>query len=104
MGFIFACKDESCKWLAQTVANSKLGEVREVKWDARRKKRVVRTWRYVNDVPIWYDERDPFMVNHFSLDIRVEGAKKPTYFNSWVTDKAITGANVAYSGLSLQSP
>ena len=36
------------------------------------------------------------MVNHFSLDIRVEGAKKPTYFNSWVTDKAITDANVAH--------
>jgi len=95
-GFIFTCKDESHKWLAQTVANSKLGEVREVKWDARRKKRVVRTWRYVNEVPIRYDEREPFMVNHLSLDIRVEGAKKRPTSNSWVTDKAITDANVAH--------
>jgi len=51
-GFIFTCRDESHKWLAETVANSKLSEAREVKWDARRKKCVVRTWRYVNDVPI----------------------------------------------------
>jgi hypothetical protein len=94
--FIFTCKEESHKWLAETVANSYLHEVREVKWDARKKKHVAYTWKYLNGVPIRYDEQDQFMVNHLSFEIRLEGAKKPSYFNSWVTNKAITDMNVAY--------
>ena len=64
--------------------NSYLHEIREVKWDARKKKRVVYTWQYLNGVPIRYDERDPFLVNYFSFEIRPEGAKKPSY-SKWVT-------------------
>jgi hypothetical protein len=94
--FIFTCKEETHKWLTETITNSYLQEVREEKWDARKKKRVVYTWKYLNEVPIRYDERDPFMVNYFSLEIRVEGAKKPSYFNSWITNKVITDMNVAY--------
>jgi hypothetical protein len=35
-------------------------------------------------------------VNYFSLEIRTEGASKPGYSNSWVTDKRLTDMNVVY--------
>ena len=95
-GFIFTCKEESHKWLYETVHNSYLKEVREVKWDARKKKRVVYTWKYLNGVPIRYDEKDPFLVNYMSFEIRAEGALKPSYSNSWITNKEISDGNVAY--------
>jgi hypothetical protein len=94
--FIFTCKEESHKWLTETISNSYLHEVREVKWNAQKKKHLVYTWRYLNDVPIRYDEHDPFMVNYFSYEIRTEGAKKPNYRNSWITNKPVTSMNVAY--------
>ena len=94
--FIFTCKEESHPWLTGTVKNSYLHEVRDVRWDARKKKHVVHTWRYLNAVPVRYDEKDPFMVNYFSYEIRAEGSKKPSYSNSWVTSKPITDLNVAY--------
>jgi len=94
--FIFTCKEESHKWLTETVANSCLHEVKEEKWDPRKKKRVAYTWKYLNGVPIRYDERNQFMVNYFSFEIKAEGAKKPSYSNSWITNKTITDNNVAY--------
>jgi hypothetical protein len=93
-GFIFTCKEESHKWLYETIQNSFMREVREEKWDARKKKRVVYTWKYLNDVPIRYDERDPFPVNYFSMEIRPEGAAKPSFSNSWITNKTICDMNV----------
>jgi len=94
--FIFTCKEESHRWLAETVKNSFMQEKREVKWDARKKKHIVYTWRYLNGVPIRYDEKDPFMVNYFSFEIRAKGASKASYRNSWVTNKAISDLNVAH--------
>jgi hypothetical protein len=94
--FIFTCKEESHPWLTETVRNSYMHEVKEEKWDARKKKRVEYTWKYLNGVPIRYDESEPFEVNYFSMEIRAEGAKKPSYYNSWITNKAITDQNVAY--------
>ena len=94
--FIFTCKDESHKWLSETISNSYLHEVRDVKWDARKKKRIVYTWRYLNGVPIRYDEQNPFLVNYFSFEIKAEGATKPNYNNSWITNKPITDMNVSY--------
>jgi hypothetical protein len=94
--FIFTCKEESHKWLMETVKNSYVPEIRDEKWDARKKKRVEYVWRYLNGVPIRYDEKDPFLVNYFSYETRVEGAKKTSYSNSWVTNKAVTDMNVAH--------
>jgi hypothetical protein len=94
--FIFTCKEESHRWLMETVSNSFMKEVREEKWEARKKKRVSYTWKYLNGVPVRYDEKNPFMANYFSLEVRAQGAKKPSYFNSWITNKPITGMNVAY--------
>jgi hypothetical protein len=96
LSFIFTCKDESHPWLVETVQNSYMHEIREEKWDGRKKQRVAHTWKYLNGVPIRYDEKEPYLVNYFSYEIRPEGAKKPSYFNSWVTDKPITDMNVAY--------
>jgi len=73
-----------------------MSELREVKWDARKKKRMIYTWRYLNGVPIRYDEGDPFLVNYISFEIRAEGASKTNYCNSWITDKAATDTNVVY--------
>jgi hypothetical protein len=96
LSFIFTCKADSHKWLFETVQNSFLHEVRDVKWDPRKKKHVTYTWKYLNGAPIRYDERDPFLVNYFSLEIMAEGAKKPGYSNSWITNKAISDMNVVY--------
>jgi hypothetical protein len=94
--FIFTCKEESHEWLTETVQNSELHEIRDRKWDPRKKKHIIYTWKYLNDVPIRYDERKPYMVNYLSYEIRPEGAKKPSYFNSWATSKVINKKNVAY--------
>jgi hypothetical protein len=95
-GFIFTCREDTHKWLTETIENSYLKEIQEIKWDGRKKKQIVYTWRYLNGAPIRYDEQDPFMVNYFSLDIRAEGAKKADYHSSWITNKTITDMNVAY--------
>jgi hypothetical protein len=94
--YIFTCKEESHKWLTETVGNSYLHEVREIKWDPRKKKHAVYTWKYLNEVPIRYDEKGQFLVNYFSFEIRAEGVKKPGYSNSWITNKVISDKNVAY--------
>jgi hypothetical protein len=94
--FIFTCKEDSHKWLMETVKNSYLREVKEVKWEPRKKKHKAYTWKYLNGVPVRYGEKDDFLVNYFSLEIRAEGAKEPNYCNSWITNKAITDMNVAY--------
>ncbi|MCL1817508.1 MAG: ISNCY family transposase [Spirochaetaceae bacterium] len=94
--FIFSCREESHQWLMETLRNSYMHEIRDIKWDAHKKKHMVYTWKYLNAVPIRYDQKDEFVVNYFSYEIRVEGAKKPNYSNSWITNKAITDINVAY--------
>jgi len=94
--FIFTCREESHKWLMETVANSYLREVKEEKWDPRKKKRVTCTWKYLNGAPIRYDERNPFTANYFSVEIKAQGAKKPSYSNTWITNKPVTDNNVAY--------
>jgi len=63
------CKEEPHQWLAETVTNSNLEEVREVKWDARKKKHAAYTWKYLNGAPVRYDGQNPFMVNYLSMEI-----------------------------------
>lgn len=94
--FIFTCKEESHEWLTETKKNSEMHEITEVKWDPKKKKRVRYTWKYLNNVPIRYDEREPYLVNYFSFEMRSEGSKKPSYMNSWITNKEIHDNTVAY--------
>jgi hypothetical protein len=63
LSFIFTCKEESHQWLYETLRNSYEHEIRETKWDARKNKRVTSAWKYQNDVPIRYNENEPFLVN-----------------------------------------
>jgi hypothetical protein len=97
--FIFTCKEATHPWLFETIRDSEIHEIRDIKWDASKKRHVKYTWKYLNGVPIRYDERNPFLVNYLSLEIRPEGSEKPTYFNSWVTNWPITDLNVAYLAL-----
>jgi hypothetical protein len=96
LDFIFTCKEDSHPWLMETVKNSCLREIQDRRWDPRKKKHVVSTWKYINDVPIRYDERNPYLVNYFSYEIKPEGAQKPSYSNNWVTSKKITDMNVVH--------
>jgi hypothetical protein len=96
MSFIFTCKGETHKWLRETVENSYMRVITDKKWNPRKKKHDIHTWKYLNKVPLRYDERNPFLVNYLEYEIRTEGADKPTYHNSWVTDKEITDYNATY--------
>ena len=96
MSFIFTCKENTHKCLYETLKSTEVIEIRDAKWDDRKGKYINYTWRYKNGVPIRQDDKDPFLVNYFSFEIRTEGVKKPSYSNSWVTNKAIDGNNVAY--------
>jgi hypothetical protein len=94
--FIFTCKESSHPWLAETLQNSYLHEIHDIKWNANRKQHMCSTWRYLNGVPIRDDAKDPLLVNYLSLEIKTEETGKRIFFNSWITNKNITDLNVAY--------
>ena len=43
-----------------------------------------------------HGEREPLAVGHLGPDIRAKGARKPAYFDSRVTNKAITDMSAAH--------
>jgi hypothetical protein len=92
--FIFTCKDTTHPWLAETVSQSEGEELSRREWNGRH--HVVYTWRWVNGVPIRYEEReeDTFSVNYLEMSIVNEKTGKRTYYNSWITNKAIDAGNV----------
>jgi hypothetical protein len=49
----------------------------------------------VNGVPIRYEEReeDTFWVNYLEMSIENEKTGKRTYYNSWITNKAVEAGN-----------
>lgn len=94
--FIFTCKDSTHPWLKETVANSEPGEWTRREWDGRR--HMVYTCRWVNGVPIRYEqnERDTLTVNYLEMSIWDEKKGKRTYYNSWITDKPIDADNAKH--------
>jgi hypothetical protein len=64
--FIFTCKDSTHPWLRETVEHSEKGEVSRREWKSRY--HLVYTYRWVNGVPIRYEEKeaDAFSVSHLS--------------------------------------
>jgi hypothetical protein len=94
--FIFTCKEASHPWLSETVRNSFLEERRKREWNGRTY--LVYTCRWVNGVPIRYEENESktLMVNYFEMSIWNENLRKMTFFNSWVTDKVVTTDNVKH--------
>jgi hypothetical protein len=91
--FIFTCKDATHPWLKETAANSEAEELSCREWNGRN--HMVRTYRWVNGVPIRYEEREEeeFLVNYPGMSIRKEETGKRRYYNRWITDKPIDAGN-----------
>jgi hypothetical protein len=91
--FIFTCKEESHPWLTETVKNSYLEESSRREWNGRT--HLTYTYQWLNGVEI-RDKKETLMANYFTLSIWNEKQKKRAFYNSWITNKAITRDNVAH--------
>jgi len=88
--FIFVCKPESHKTLYKDLEGlSKLGAIKEI--ETKRNKEVWRC-RYINEIEI-KDEEDALKVNWCELVIHNRAGKR-LYYNTFVTNIAITDKNV----------
>jgi hypothetical protein len=94
--FIFTCKNTTHSWLHETVENSEKGEWTHREWNGRY--HLVYTCRWVNGVPIRYEEREEevLQVNYLEMSIWNEEKGKRTYYNSWITDKTIDEGNAKH--------
>jgi hypothetical protein len=90
--FIFTCKQDSHPWLAETVKNSYLNESSRREWNGRH--HLTYTYRWLNGVEL-RDNKETLLVNYLSLSIGNEEQNKRTFYNSWITNKAITMDNAA---------
>jgi hypothetical protein len=91
--FIFTCKDKTHQWLTETARNSEPGEWTKREWNGRH--HLVYTCRWVNDVPIRYAEPEEraLKINWLEMSVWNEEKGKRTFYNSWITDKEISGEN-----------
>ena len=89
--FILTCKPASHKTIAEYLYGVPLEEHRVSKIE--RGKRTTAVYRWLADVPL-RDTADALKVAWFSVEI-LNAAGKRTYFNSFVTDLAVTAANAA---------
>jgi hypothetical protein len=94
--FIFTCKDTTHRWLKDTVSNSGGEELTRREWNGRH--HVVYTYRWLNGVPIRYEENEgeAFPVNYLETSIWNEEKGKRTYYNSWITNKPIDADTVKW--------
>jgi len=89
--FILTCKPSSHKTTEEYLHGAKLQEHHVV--TVKRGKRTTTIYRWLDAVPLRGTE-DSIIVNWFSVEI-LNASGKRTYYNSFVTDLAITSANVA---------
>lgn len=89
--FIFTCKPASHPTIAEYVNGAELEEHRTSV--VVRGKRTTTIYRWLSDVPM-RDTKDALTVNWFSIEIQ-NGKGKRTYYNSFVTDLAVSAGNVA---------
>lgn len=89
--FILTCKPASHKTVSEYLYGATLDEHRVVK--SERGKRTTRVYRWLADVPL-RDTEDALAVTWFSIEI-LNAAGKRTYFNSFVTDLAVTADTIA---------
>ena len=93
--FIFTCKPDShqvlYQWIDDFIRNGSVQTVVRTRWDG--KKRLLDTYRYVNQVPL-RDSDDALMVNWCELVTTAQDGKE-TFRNAWATSHHITDANVA---------
>ncbi|GMO46972.1 MAG: hypothetical protein Ta2B_28810 [Termitinemataceae bacterium] len=93
MSFLLMCKPTTHKWLRETVENSFLEE--EVKESVVKGKWMRYIYRYINGVPIKYEEKDEknFLVNYVEFEIKGTKTGKTTYKSSWITNLQINENN-----------
>jgi hypothetical protein len=91
--FIFTCKDTSHPWLAEIIENSYLEKTSRREWNGRH--HLVYTYQWLNGVEI-RDHKETLLVNYLSFSIWNEEKNKRTFYNTWITNKIITGDNVAH--------
>jgi hypothetical protein len=86
MSYIFTCKDESHRWIAESVA---LGELESYKRRERNgRSHLEYRYRWMNGLKNRREgERLP--VNYLALEIWNEEKQKITYKNSWITNKEL---------------
>ena len=89
--FILTCKPSSHQTITEYLQGAKLEEHRQTACKGRN--RTTTTYRWLSGVPLRGTD-DAIMVNWFSIEIR-NAAGKRTYYNSFVTDLAVTADNVA---------
>ena len=89
--FILTCKPSSHKTVTEYLYGAKLEEHRET--ILKRGKRTTTVYRWLADVPLRASE-DALKVNWFSIEM-FDAKGKRTYYNSLVTDIAVTAGNVA---------
>jgi len=89
--FILTCKPASHKTIAEYLHGAELQEHRQTV--CKRGKRTTTVYRWLNAVPLRATD-DAILVNWFSIEI-FNAKGKRTYYNSFVTDLAITPGTVA---------
>jgi len=89
--FILTCKSASHKTIAEYVRGAEPRELRQT--IRKRGKRTTTVYRWLDAVPLRATE-DAIAVNWFSVEILNDKGKR-AYFNSFVTDLAITADNIA---------
>jgi hypothetical protein len=89
--FILTCKPSSHKTIAEYLHGAELQEHRQT--ICKRGKRTTTIYRWLNAVPLRATD-DAILVNWFSIEI-LNAKGKRTYYNSFVTDLAITSDTVA---------
>ncbi|MFY9938093.1 MAG: ISNCY family transposase [Silvibacterium sp.] len=89
--FILTCKPSSHQTIAEYLHGARLEEHRQTACKGRN--HTTTTYRWLSDVPLRGTD-DAIMVSWFSIEIR-NAAGKRTYYNSFVTDLAVTADNVA---------
>jgi hypothetical protein len=89
--FILTCKPSSHKTISEYLYGAKLAEHRQT--TVNRGKRTTTVYRWLAQVPLRATD-DALMVNWFSVEI-LNAAGKRTYHNSFITDLAISAANIA---------
>src|SRR5450631_4205749 len=89
--FILTCKPSSHKTIAEYLHGAELQEHRQTV--CKRGKRTTTIYRWLSGVPLRATD-DAILVNWFSIEI-LNAKGKRTYYNSFVTDLAITRGTVA---------
>jgi hypothetical protein len=93
MSFLLTCKPATHEWLAEMVKNS--FEEEKITTPIVKGRKMIYTYRYINGVPIKYEENENknFMVNYIEFEIKDAKTGKTTYKSSWITNLKINENN-----------